>query len=113
MNLILPCMPKARKLRVMSDRAVWTQEDETVLLAFLLEHKAEVGDGINFKQAVWTAAASEMAKRPHKGAAKSANSCKNKWAKVRDLTWVDIVLMSNSVKGNLSGCPTSLESIRF
>jgi hypothetical protein len=38
-------------------RAQWNQKDENVLLDYLLEHKSEAGDGGNFKQAVFEAAA--------------------------------------------------------
>jgi hypothetical protein len=97
------------------DRAIWTQEDEKELLGFLLEHKAEAGDGVNFKQTTWNAAAAALAKRPHKGAVKSANSCKNKWTKVSDPIHSHSCneLMEFAVEGNISCCPHSLKSIRF
>ena len=65
-------------------RAVWTIEDESALISFLIEHKSEAGDGVDFKQPTWVSAAQELAKRvPHKGAPKTADSCKNKWSKVQ------------------------------
>ena len=39
---------------------IWTQEDETALINFLIAHKSEAGDGVNFKPSVWTATAIHM-----------------------------------------------------
>jgi len=62
--------------------AIWTDADESALLVFLLDHRAEVGDGANFKQTTWNEASIKLGERPFKGGPKTANSCKNKWAKV-------------------------------
>src|SRR5271170_133672 len=70
------------KFRMAHPAATWTDADESALLAFLLDHKAEAGDGANFKQTTWNEAAIKLGERPYKGGAKTANSCKNKWAKV-------------------------------
>ena len=61
----------------------WTAEDESTLVAFLIEHKAEAGDGVNFKAATWKAVAIEMERHRTKGAVKSHLACKNKYACVR------------------------------
>lgn len=65
-----------------SDRAAWTQADESTLIWFLIEHKAEAGDGMNFKAQTWKAAAAELLKSTSKGAPKTAASCKSKWQRV-------------------------------
>jgi hypothetical protein len=64
-------------------KADWTADDVDAFVDFLVEHRAEAGDGANFKPSVWTAAASEMAKHTTKGARKTANACKSKWSRVR------------------------------
>ena len=63
-------------------KAVWTPEDETALINFLVQHKAEAGDDANFQTAIWNAAAQEMIKHTAKGGAKTAEACKTKWARV-------------------------------
>jgi hypothetical protein len=68
------------------ERSYWTEKDEQALVKFLLLHKAEAGDGANFKKQVWIAAAVEMAKHTTKGAPKTWSSCQSKWGRVRILT---------------------------
>ena len=60
----------------------WTPEDESALIAFLVDHKAEAGDGMNFKTSTWKAAVAEMEKHRAKGATKGHLACKNKYAQV-------------------------------
>ena len=38
----------------------WSIQEEGELIDFLSNHKAEAGDGANFKQAIWTQAATHM-----------------------------------------------------
>jgi hypothetical protein len=63
-------------------RAIWTIAEESELIAFLDKHKAEAGDGLNFKGPVWTAAAKEMAKHTTRGAAKGPKACRSKFMRV-------------------------------
>jgi hypothetical protein len=64
-------------------RSQWSDKDVRNLLDFLMQHKAEAGDGGNFKPSVWQAAAETLAKYPpERGASKTAASCKSKWSKV-------------------------------
>ena len=64
------------------DWSIWTPEDETLLVKFLLEHHAEAGDGANFKTALWNAAGEELSRHVTKGGPKTAASCKSKWDRV-------------------------------
>jgi hypothetical protein len=73
---IVVSAPKSRS------NAQWSEQDETILLQYLIDHKAEGGDGGNFKQPVWQGLVGELAKIPHKGADKNVTSCQNKWKKV-------------------------------
>ena len=62
---------------------IWTQEEETALINFLITHKSEAGDGVNFKPSVWTATAIHMQPVTTKGGPKHADKCKAKWGRVR------------------------------
>ena len=64
-------------------RALWSTEDETELLLFLIEHLAEAGDGSNFKTSTFKAASLVLDKMRTKGGLKMAKVCKNKWMSVR------------------------------
>jgi hypothetical protein len=64
------------------DRSIWTLEDESRLVQFLLDHHAEAGDGANFKASLWNAAGEELSKHVTKGGPKTAASCKSKWDRV-------------------------------
>ncbi|KAF8152631.1 hypothetical protein B0H34DRAFT_801030 [Crassisporium funariophilum] len=61
----------------MVEKACWTDPDKTKLIEFLLEHKAQSGDGANYKTATWTAASMHMANpAPKKGALKMQTPAK-------------------------------------
>jgi hypothetical protein len=64
-------------------RCHWSDDDELVLINFLLDHKAEAGDGGSFKANIWNAAAIEMLKHTWKGGPKIAGKCKAKYVAVR------------------------------
>lgn len=66
-----------------SHRAHWTIHDEAELIAFLELHRAEAGDGMNFKGRTWSAAAIELKPHTTKGGEKTGLACKNKWQRVR------------------------------
>ena len=60
----------------------WSAANETAFVDFLIAHKAEAGDGLNFKPSVWTAAAEHMRPLTTKGGPKHAEKCKAKWGRV-------------------------------
>jgi hypothetical protein len=62
--------------------AHWVSSDEAALIDFLVARKEQVGDGFNFKNVTWTAAAAHMVAYTEKGGPKTAAVCKNKWARV-------------------------------
>jgi hypothetical protein len=64
-------------------RCHWTVDDELALINFLLDHKAEAGDGGSFKATTWNAAAVEMLKHTTRGGIKVATKCKAKYVSVR------------------------------
>jgi hypothetical protein len=61
-------------------RAIWTTDDEAVLIDYLDEHQAEAGDGLSFKMSTWNQAAVKVADSTTKGGPKDGTGCKNKWA---------------------------------
>ena len=56
----------------------WSVQEEGELINFLLSYKAEAGDGDNFKQAIWTQAATHMSAL-HSNVTFGANQCSSKW----------------------------------
>ena len=59
----------------------WSIQEERDLISYLSNHKAETGDGANFKQAVWTQAATYMSTL-HPNVKFGANQCSSKWGRV-------------------------------
>jgi hypothetical protein len=59
--------------------AHWTTSDEAALIDFLVEHKAEAGDGFTFKGPIWKAAAVHIVAYNVRGNPKTDHVCKNKW----------------------------------
>jgi hypothetical protein len=66
-------------------KASWTDTDEDELIQFLINNKSTAGDGGNFKNVMWNAAAAHMRKFTTKGGAKTVNACKSKWGRVNDI----------------------------
>ena len=78
-----------------SNRANWDIASEAALIQFLLKHKSNASDGINFKAPTFKVAAVHLnhltsfdSKSTIKGGAKNSASCKNKWARVCALVQV-------------------------
>ena len=63
-------------------RASWSIADETDLILFLFEHRAEADDGFNFKTATFNTASFEVDAKRTTGAPKTGKVCKNKWVQV-------------------------------
>ena len=59
----------------------WSIQEEGEMINFFLNHKAEAGDGANFKQAIWTQAAAHMSAL-HPNVTFGANQCSSKWGRV-------------------------------
>ena len=60
--------------------AIWTVNDETVLIDYLDEHQAEADHGLSFKMSTWNGAGVKVVKSTTKGGPKDGTGCKNKWA---------------------------------
>ena len=59
----------------------WSIQEEGELIDYLSNHKAESGDGANFKQAIWTQAAAHMSAL-YPNVTFGANQCSSKWGRV-------------------------------
>ena len=55
----------ANEALVETKHGQWSVQEESELIGFLSNHKAEAGDGANFKQAIWTQAATHMSVLSH------------------------------------------------
>jgi hypothetical protein len=64
------------------ESAVWTRDDEAKLIDFLYDHRSAGTDGMNFKEATFSAAAIEVNSIRTKGVVKTVKSCQNKWSAV-------------------------------
>jgi hypothetical protein len=62
----------------------WELEEERELISFLVTHKSEAGDTMNFKSSVFSDAAIHLNRMypAQKCAPKSQSSCKTKWSNV-------------------------------
>ncbi|KIK90972.1 hypothetical protein PAXRUDRAFT_799648 [Paxillus rubicundulus Ve08.2h10] len=52
------------------------------LVDLVVEHKAEVGDGLNFKTPFWSAVVTVLSP-PCRGGTKTVKICKDKWKRLR------------------------------
>ncbi|KJA25659.1 hypothetical protein HYPSUDRAFT_134332 [Hypholoma sublateritium FD-334 SS-4] len=69
----------------MAPTAIWTLAEEATLLDFLVENKAEAGDGGNFKQVMFQQAIESIKPLFKCRASKTMKSCQNKWAMFRKI----------------------------
>jgi hypothetical protein len=65
------------------DRTAWPKSDETALITYIVANQAKAGDNMNFDPTFWGNAATEMAKFTSQGGAKTADTCRAKWTRVR------------------------------
>ncbi|KAF8576712.1 hypothetical protein K439DRAFT_1622647 [Ramaria rubella] len=70
--------PPARK-----KAAAWVLEDDIVLINLLIDHKAEAGEGGNFKKSTWMAVAGVMVDWPSTRGLKTWEAFRSRWIKLR------------------------------
>ena len=63
-------------------RCDWSDQDEIVLIRFLIEQKAETGDSATFKPSIWTTAAQHVEQFCTKGGPKTVKLCASKWTRL-------------------------------
>ena len=78
------------------DHSIWTTEDETCLVQFLLNHQADQCDGANYKPVVWNAASEELSKHVTRGGPKTAPSCKSKWDRVHIINYFLLICTNDT-----------------
>jgi hypothetical protein len=64
-------------------RASWTEVEVDALVNYMFDHRAEAGDGGNFKVSTYTAAAAHIAQFTTPPQMKSVKSLQGKWQSVR------------------------------
>jgi hypothetical protein len=75
-------------------RASWSIEDEDALIQFLVEHRAEAGNGFNFKTKTFNAASIVVNAMRTKGGTKTWRVCKNKWTQVCSVCYIGRTAMT-------------------
>ncbi|KAF8580955.1 hypothetical protein K439DRAFT_1355590, partial [Ramaria rubella] len=65
-------------------RCDWGAGSLEALVHFLVEHKAEAGDGGNFTEATWTKVAAMLVPYYVRGAVKTPKACRQKWIRVSE-----------------------------
>ncbi|KAF8578310.1 hypothetical protein K439DRAFT_1243776, partial [Ramaria rubella] len=59
----------------------WSEADEAAFIEYLVEHRADAGDGGGFKTNVWVGLADMLNKLPTDGLSKTASKCRSKWTR--------------------------------
>ncbi|KAA1466014.1 hypothetical protein DENSPDRAFT_830747 [Dentipellis sp. KUC8613] len=77
-----------------NENAKWTPEDEQAFIGFLTDHVSERGDG-NYKMSTFNAAAAFLEKRRTAGGQKTGLTCKNKWARLKEIHGICYKLKNN------------------
>ncbi|KAF8583542.1 hypothetical protein K439DRAFT_1267532, partial [Ramaria rubella] len=62
----------------------WRNGSLEALVEFLVEHRAEAGDGANFTETIWNQATQKMVPYYSKGAVKTPKVCRSKWGWLKD-----------------------------
>jgi hypothetical protein len=70
---------------MVTQHAFWTSAEESAFVDFLVDNKAEAGDGGNFKTATYQGALGHVAPLYERGAAKTVKVLRNKWTAVCSL----------------------------
>ncbi|KAJ6606936.1 hypothetical protein B0H10DRAFT_1956732 [Mycena sp. CBHHK59/15] len=90
-------LPPAKKV-LPTRKAHWTLDDETAFIGYVWDHRAEGGDGCNFKMSpTWNGAAWFLNESITKGGAKNGKGCKGKWAAFKKV--YDLVQLVKSQSG--------------
>lgn len=74
LTIIMALAPEAR--------ATWDEVETTAFVDYLWEHRAESGEGGNFKDVTFNGAAQSLAQQRTAGPSKKAKQCKTKWQSV-------------------------------
>lgn len=73
--------------------AIWTVREETAFIDFLVDNRAEAGDGGNFKTPTYQRAVAHISQLHERGAVKTVKTCRNKWTTVSPsiLSWFSLL----------------------
>jgi hypothetical protein len=87
--------------------AVWNDAENNALVDYLIEHKAEAGDGPNFKDVTYNGAAEAIAPLLTSGPSKTGKMCKNRWTTVSNHSFLIVATKKNYFK--LKGTHTTIQ----
>jgi hypothetical protein len=79
---LIATMSQSTQQSKRAEKAIWDKEETFVLLDYFLDHKAEAGDGGNFKKATLTGALAVIAEYRTAGPVKTVDQIKSKWQSV-------------------------------
>ena len=83
------------------ENAVWNQQEIDYVMDYLRDHASEAGDGGNFKDSVYQAAATYIAPYYKSGPVKSAKHVKNKYKTVSTLLTIHQLLITNRYRSKV------------
>src|ERR1700691_3728476 len=81
------------------EKASWNEPETVAFLAYLLDHKSEIGDSGSFKMTTYNAAAGHIGHLLTQGPVKTGKRCKTKWQTVRDslgILFVQLIHLSSA-----------------
>ena len=83
------------------ENAVWNQQEIDYVMDYLRDHASEAGDGGNFKDSVYQAAATYIAPYYKSGPVKSAKHVKNKYKTVSTSLTIRRLLITNRYRSKV------------
>ena len=83
------------------ENAVWNQQEIDYVMDYLWDHASEVGDGGNFKDSMYQAAATYIAPYYKSGPVKSAKHVKNKYKTVSTSLTICQLLITNRYRSKV------------
>jgi hypothetical protein len=95
-----------------SGKAQWYEADEIALIEYITEHKAEAGDGMQFKSSFWSGVAKEMVSHSVLGGVKTPQGCSSKWDRVRTKLSQVILLLTHIYYDLSSSRSRTMSSLR-
>lgn len=99
-----------------SAKAYWNDKEIAAFIDYLHDHKAEAGDGGNFKISTFNRAAEHLAPLLTQGGKKTSAMCKTKWASASQylilfLARADIMALSSSKPFMLQSIPIKINLV--
>ncbi|KAF8581326.1 hypothetical protein K439DRAFT_1619113 [Ramaria rubella] len=84
----------------------WLPDNLTAFIDFLIDHKVEAGNGLNFKPVIWTKAVKYMINHTSLGGVKTPNACRTKWGHLKD-AFAKIAMEQRACRKHVQAHPKS------